>query len=111
MRSYVCTRDIHKRVMFANYIFANITSFAKFAKKFVSRKSPSTRYVMNGNMAAGAVIRAKVLHSSRGKCEECASGSGFFVHVGNTPVIVTTASWLMHLWELKEDLHSSNLER
>ena len=32
MRSYVCTRDIHKRVMFANYIFANITSFAKFAK-------------------------------------------------------------------------------
>ena len=32
MRSYVCTSDIHKRVMFANYIFANITSFAKFAK-------------------------------------------------------------------------------
>ena len=32
MRSYVCTRDIHKRVMFANYIFANITSFAKFGK-------------------------------------------------------------------------------
>ena len=32
MRSYVCTRDIHKWVMFANYIFANITSFAKFAK-------------------------------------------------------------------------------
>ena len=32
MRSDVCTRDIHKRVMFANYIFANITSFAKFAK-------------------------------------------------------------------------------
>ena len=31
MRSYVCTRDIHKRV-FANYIFANITSFAKFTK-------------------------------------------------------------------------------
>ena len=27
MRSYVCTRDIHKRVM-----FANITSFAKLAK-------------------------------------------------------------------------------
>ena len=32
MRSYVCTRDIHKRVMFANYRFANITSFVKFAK-------------------------------------------------------------------------------
>ena len=32
MRSDVCTRDIHKRVMFANYIFAKITSFAKFAK-------------------------------------------------------------------------------
>ena len=32
MRSYVCARDIHKRVMFANYIFANTTSFAKFAK-------------------------------------------------------------------------------
>ena len=63
-------------------------------------------------MAAGVVICANVLHSSRGKCEECASGSGFFVHVGNTPpIIVTTASWLMHLWEMKEDLHSSNLDK
>lgn len=56
------------------------------------------------------MIRANVPHSSHGKCEECASGSGFFVHVGNTPpVIVTTASWMMHLWRMKEDLHSSNL--
>ncbi len=64
-------------------------------------------------MAAGVVIRADVLHSSRGKCEECASGSGFFVrHAGNThPVIVTTASWLMHLWEMDEELHWSCLER
>ena len=43
MRSYVCTKDIHKRVMFANYIFANITSFAKFAKI-----SPSENFQVHG---------------------------------------------------------------
>ena len=29
MRSYAYTRDIHKWVMFANYIFANITSLRR----------------------------------------------------------------------------------
>ena len=45
--------------------------------------------------------------------EECASGSGFFGHVGNfSPVVLTTASWLMPLWAREEareeDNHSRN---
>ena len=52
MRSYVCTRDIHKWVMFANYIFANITSFAKFAK-ISSRENFQVHGKCNVKMAEG----------------------------------------------------------
>ena len=51
MRSYVCTRDIHKWVMFANYIFANITSVAKFAK-ISSRENFQVHGTHSTNMAA-----------------------------------------------------------
>ena len=58
------------------------------------------------------MVSANVLHSSRGKHEECASGSGFVVHLGGSSslsVVLTTASWLIHMWATEEDGHSHNL--
>ena len=60
MRSYVCTRDIHKRVMFANYIFANITSFAKFAK-ISSRENFQVHGICQDGGAVGFVDFTKLL--------------------------------------------------
>lgn len=63
-------------------------------------------------MAAGVVVCANVVHPSRGKYEDCASGSGFFVHLGDSSslsVVLTAASWLMDLWAMEEDGHSHNL--
>ena len=60
MRSDVCTRDIHKRVMFANYIFANITSFAKFAK-ISSRENFQVHGICQDGGAVGFVDFTKLL--------------------------------------------------
>ena len=59
MRSYVCTRDIHKRVMFANYIFANITSFVKFAK-ILSRENFQVHGICQDGGAVGFVDFTKL---------------------------------------------------
>ena len=59
MRSYVCTSNIHKRVMFANYIFANITSFAKFAK-ISSRENFQVHGICQDGGAVGVVDFTKL---------------------------------------------------